>query len=450
MSPRNWTRLNGSAAYRLLRFALLLTLFFATDLHRSASAQVAIPDTPAGHALSAWLNAFNSGDKAAMATYIKTIDPTQSLDNMISFHEQTNGFQLLSIVSSEPRKIHFVVKENAGPVQDFGNLVLKAGAPPTVESLSLVDLPPGVTPVDVTLDSAMRQAVIDGVKSNLLDSYVDLAVAQKIVDALVAHQSKNDYAAFTDGDLFAQRLTNDLQAVSHDKHLWVGFNPFKSPPDPTPTPEDDEHMSQQIERDNCAFEKVALLPGNIGYIKFNAFEDPAICGATLSAAMGFVAYADALIVDLRENGGGDPVMVSMVASYLFDKPTHLNDLYTRKSNTTQQYWTSAYTPVVSLRHVPVYVLTAGRTFSGAEEFSYDLKTQKRATIIGETTGGGAHPVSGHRIADYFVIGVPWGAAINPITKTNWEGTGVEPDIKVPAADALATAQRLALAKTQGK
>ncbi len=99
-----------------------------------------------------------------------------------------------------------------------------------------------------------------------------------------------------------------------------------------------------------------MLPGNIGYIKFNAFDDPSICGATLSSAMGFVAHTDALIFDLRENGGGDPAMVSFVASYLFDKPTHLNDLYTRKGNTTRHYWTSAYTPVVSLTKVPVYAL----------------------------------------------------------------------------------------------
>ena len=92
------------------------------------------------------------------------------------------------------------------------------------------------------------------------------------------------------------------------------------------------------------------------------------------------------------------------------------------------------------------MLTSSRTFSGAEEFTYNLKNLKRATIVGETTGGGAHPVSGHRIDDRFVIGVPFARAINPITKTNWEGTGVEPDVKVAAPDALTTAQKLAAGK----
>jgi C-terminal processing protease CtpA/Prc len=95
-------------------------------------------------------------------------------------------------------------------------------------------------------------------------------------------------------------------------------------------------------------------------------------------------------------------------------------------------------------------LTSKQTFSGAEEFTYNLKNLKRATIIGETTGGGAHPVSGHRIDDHFMIGVPFAKAVNPISKTNWEGTGVEPDVKVPAADALATAQKLAAEKLAAK
>lgn len=203
-------------------------------------------------------------------------------------------------------------------------------------------------------------------------------------------------------------------------------------------------------RQNCAFEKVDILPGNLGYIKFNAFFDPDVCAPTVVAAMGFVAHTDALIFDLRDNGGGEPAMVSFIASYLFDKPTHLNDLYTRKGNTTRQYWTAAYVPGTVMPKQPVFVLTSKQTFSGAEEFSYDLKTQKRATLIGETTGGGAHPVSGHLVGDYFDVGVPWGTAVNPITKTSWEGTGVEPDVKVAADDALKVAEQMALSKTAPK
>jgi C-terminal processing protease CtpA/Prc len=171
--------------------------------------------------------------------------------------------------------------------------------------------------------------------------------------------------------------------------------------------------------------------------------DPEICGPTVAAAMNFLAHVDALVIDLRANGGGDPKMVAYISSHLFAEPTHLNDLYNRKEDKTTEYWTLRDVPGARLADKPVFVLTSKRTFSGAEEFAYNLKNLKRATIIGETTGGGAHPVSGHRIDDHFIIGVPDARAINPISKTNWEGTGVEPDIKVPASEALDVAKQKA-------
>jgi retinol-binding protein 3 len=137
-----------------------------------------------------------------------------------------------------------------------------------------------------------------------------------------------------------------------------------------------------------------------------------------------------------------PAMVAYVSSYLFTTRTHLNDLWTRRTNRTEEFWTHDV-PGKKLRDgTPVYLLTSARTFSGAEEFAYDLKSLKRATIVGETTGGGAHPVFTQRITDHFLIGVPYARAINPITKTNWEGTGVEPDVRVPAAEALSVASKM--------
>jgi C-terminal processing protease CtpA/Prc len=135
-------------------------------------------------------------------------------------------------------------------------------------------------------------------------------------------------------------------------------------------------------------------------------------------------------------------MVAHVTSFLFSKKTHLNNLWTRRTNETREFWTRDVPGNRLGDDKPVFVLTSKRTFSGAEEFSYNLKNLKRATIVGETTGGGAHPVSGHKIDEHFTIGVPFARAINPISKTNWEGTGVAPDVKVPASEALATAQKL--------
>src|SRR5262249_6744024 len=146
---------------------------------------------------------------------------------------------------------------------------------------------------------------------------------------------------------------------------------------------------------------------------------------------------DAIVFDLRQNGGGSPEMIRFLTSYLFEAPTHLNDMVDREGKTVEEWWTTKDVPGRRPKtDVPVYVLTSQRTFSGAEEFSYNLKNLKRATLVGETTGGGAHPVRGEQLNDRFAIRIPFMRACNPITKTNWEGTGVEPDVKVPAAEAL--------------
>jgi len=163
--------------------------------------------------------------------------------------------------------------------------------------------------------------------------------------------------------------------------------------------------------------------------------------------MNFLAHVDAIIFDLRQNGGGSPSMIQLISSYLFDEPVHLNSFYIRKTDETQQFWTQGHVVGKKLLNVPVYVLTSSFTFSGAEEFTYNIKNLKRGTIIGETTGGGAHPVQGHTFENLPVlVTVPFGRAVNPITKTNWEGTGVEPDIKTPAEQALIVARTEALKK----
>lgn len=416
----------------------------------SGLAQVPVPDTPAGHTLQAWLNAFNSGDRASIETYVKTIDSSQSVDGMISFRNRTGGFELLSIESSEPLHIRFRVKEKGGPTTALGNILVKDGQPPTVATFGLRALPPGVVLQNVALDAAERTNVIDGVDADLKEYYVEPTVAQEMADSLKAHEARGDYSGISDGDAFAAQLTKDLQEVSHDKHLRVDFSPFKMPPRTKPTPEDEARFHQQMEHDNCGFDEVEILPNNIGYVKFDGFMDASFCGPTVVAAMGFVAHTDAIIFDLRQNGGGQPAMVTLIASYLFDQPTHLIDIYNRKENSTTQNWTLSYLPGPRLTKQPVFVLTSKRTFSGAEEFAFDLKNQKRATIVGETTGGGAHPVSGHVVADYFMVDVPFAKSLDPVTNTNWEGIGVEPDVKVPAADALATAEKLAIEKLQAK
>ena len=200
-------------------------------------------------------------------------------------------------------------------------------------------------------------------------------------------------------------------------------------------------------RINYGFQKVERLPGNIGYVEFRGFFDPEGGAETVASVFNFLSNTDAIIFDLRKNGGGDPRMVALICSYLFGaEPVHLNDLHWRegRGERVEEFWTLKDVAGKRYTGKDVYVLTSGYTFSGAEEFSYNLKNLKRATLIGETTGGGANPGGGNRLSAHFGAFIPTGRAVSPVTRTNWEGTGVEPDVKVPAEQALRTAQIMAL------
>ncbi len=326
------------------------------------------------------------------------------------------------------------------PIGGAGEEAIASGLPvpqnsPSVKSQAEAD--------GERLDAAERKRVIDGAIANLKEYYVYPDVAQKMADALLAHQKSGDYDRVTDGRPFAGLLTDQLRNVSPDFHLSVGYEPVRLPDPVGPSPEVIADYRLEMQYSNCMFRNVEMLPHNIGYLKFNSFPDPAVCQATAEAAMAKLNNANAIIFDLRSNGGGSSKMVALIATYLFDHPTHLNDMYNRAKNSTREFWTLPPVLGNQLANKPAYVLTAAGTYSAAEEFSYDLKMLKRATLVGETTGGGAHMGRGHRIDDHFWILVPDTRAINPISKANWQGTGVEPDVKVKAADALTTAQDMA-------
>jgi len=248
----------------------------------------------------------------------------------------------------------------------------------------------------------------------------------------------------------------DLQSISKDRHLRVRYNPemakdLKEMEKNGENPEDEKKFVENMKYENYAFKKVERLDGNIGYIVFNNFAPSKYSKETVAAAMNFISNCDALIIDMRYNGGGDPDGVRLICSYFFGKkPVHLNDLYYRKEDKTEEYWTLKKVDGKKMPDIDLYVLTSNYTFSGAEEFTYNLKNLKRATIVGEVTGGGANPGGPARINDDFIIFVPTGRAINPITKTNWEGTGVTPDVQVPQDKALQTAENLALEKILNK
>ena len=171
-----------------------------------------------------------------------------------------------------------------------------------------------------------------------------------------------------------------------------------------------------METNNCTFEKVQILPHNIGYLKLNSFPDPSLCESTARAAMASLNRADAVIFDLRDNRGGYPSMVMLIAAFLFDHPEYM---YNPRENTTEQSWTKSPVPGSTLANKPIYILTSARTFSGAEHFSYDLKMLKRATLVGERTAGATDVGVFHRIDDHFGIGIREARAINPYPEPDW-------------------------------
>ena len=307
---------------------------------------------------------------------------------------------------------------------------------------------------DMNVDAAARKEVVDTLVKRLNDTYVFPETASKMEQAIRAHSAAGEYEQITSARQFAEKLTADLQAVSHDKHLRVRYSHDSIAVRPDgpgePSAEEREAVRRELVRINYGFERVERLPGNIGYIDLRGFTPAEIGGGeTVAAAFTFLANTDALIIDIRKNGGGDPNQVALICSYLFgSERVHLNDLHWRdgKGERVEEFWTLKDIPGRRYEGKDVYVLTSSYTFSGAEEFANNLKTLKRATVIGETTGGGANPGGGNRLAEHFAAFIPTGRAVNPITKTNWEGTGVEPDVKVPADQALHVAQLAALKK----
>ena len=279
------------------------------------------------------------------------------------------------------------------------------------------------------LTTEFQKSTVDRISELLNQNYVFPDVARSSGKHLESRLAEGTFDELTDLRSFARSLTRELQEVSHDKHLRV------RPTDP--------EGSEQPEADNSrGFRESKVLAGNIGYIDMRGFAPVSLAANVADNHMSVVRDVDALIIDMRRNGGGDPAMVQYMCSYFFTTRIHLNSIYNRIRDSTTEYWTI---PVngKKLPDVPLYVLTSGFTFSGGEEFAYNMQTQKRATLIGETTGGGANPGDRFTINDKLFIFIPTGRAINPITGTNWEGTGVVPEIKLPGDQAFEKAVELA-------
>jgi len=297
------------------------------------------------------------------------------------------------------------------------------------------------------VDPAEKKEVIDALCANLEREYIFPEITGKYVRMLRDNLRSGKYDRIVRPGDFAEAVTADLTAVHRDEHLHVRFNPAWVEQERNRKALDEQAIKLQERRNratNYGFIEIRILPGNIGYLRLDSFSyDTGAQGAAVGA-MSFLSNADSLIIDLRRNGGGSPEMVQFLCSYfLADPRQHLNSFSYKDPDRLTQYWTYTYLPGKRLDGVDLYLLTSGNTFSAAEEFAYNLKNLKRATVVGETTGGGAHDNRFVILSDRFTMSLPFARALNPITKTNWEGVGVDPDVKVSQDKALETAQVMA-------
>jgi len=417
---------------------LLLSMTLA-GLSAFARADTAIPDTPAGRALAAWIDQIN--EPAHQAAFFANYPAFFKPRDVEQWRADVGGYDLLEVYPGEPTNIFFRVKQRARPTEEIGRLEVDAKAPATIKSLGAWRIPAGARVEPLKLDDAARSRVLRGAVDLLERRHEDAAVGRRLAARLRQRSAHGDYAGIRYGDELARRITADLREAAHDKHLELRFSYAVQ------TPESEAQQAAAESRfaraDNCGFQKAEHLRPNIGYLKVNFFPDAATCAATAAAAMNFLADSDALILDLRDNTGGRGEQANVLMSHFFAKSVHVSDNYRRADQVMTENWTLAEVPGKRFADRPLFVLVSSRTFSAGEAVAFMLQDQKRATLVGEATMGGSGTIEFQPIDEHFTLVLPTGHVSSPVSKAQWAGTGVIPDVKVPAAEALEAALKLA-------
>ncbi|MFF2958978.1 S41 family peptidase [Streptomyces sp. NPDC057963] len=301
----------------------------------------------------------------------------------------------------------------------------------------------------MTTPTTFRPApVIDETARLLIEHYVFPETAEQLTDLLQRRLAEGAYDVDSAEEL-GRLVTADLQSVNGDRHLRLKYHAAPVPPEQgaaTLTA-----MRRDFDISLGGAPRVELLDGGVAVVELAPALFPLEWAAEpLSAALTLASRARALIVDLRANRGGDPDTVAFVCSYLLDERTHLNTMHWRDGKRREQSWSLPHVPGARFGgSKPLYVLSSGVTFSGAEELTYNLQQLGRAVVVGERTGGGAHPREGWTVHPHLEATIPLGRPVNPVSGTNWEGTGVRPDIPCAAAGSLDRAHELALARLAG-
>lgn len=304
-------------------------------------------------------------------------------------------------------------------------------------------------PLARPLEEGEQAAVVERVAELIDARFYDPVVAQRCSAQLRDRLQRGEYRAVTEPWAFAELLTEELRSALDDQHAGLAFDPLPASPGPSLSGEQrDEELRESYRRRNFDFCEVRLLEGNVGYLKLLTFAPVRMGGETAAAALRFLANSDAVIIDLRGNGGGYPDMGLFLASHFFERPTHYANVYRREGDRTDQQWTS-FVPGPRLARQELVIVIGRDSFSGAESLAYNLQALGRATLVGERTRGGATGCNTLRVNERFQVTVSDVNYTSPVTGSNWS-TGVVPDLPCARADALFVAHELALERLAEK
>lgn len=412
-----------------------------------------IPDTSQGRCVKDWLRLVREGTEADARAFESTYRSAarlaeRSIDERVarlpSLRAEFGKLQVERVAQPSPGRIDVNAAGPAGPVL----LEFAFDASGKLEAITITS--EGTAAMQSRpLDAARRAKLVETLCSALREEYVLPDQGAAMADAVSKAAAAGAYDSITDERALVERLTADVRAVNNDKHLRVRIAPEDEGGSAQPRALGATH--DEARRNNWAFRSCEIAEGNIGVLRFDLFIPDDEAKRVADAAMAFLARCDALVFDLRANGGGSPEMINYLSGYIFEKPTLLNRMLDRTGSVIGEAFSDAEVRGERFpADLPVFVVTSGRTFSGAEEFAYNLQNLKRATIVGEVTGGGAHPVRPVRLDERIMVIMPYMRAQNPVTGTNWEGVGVKPDVIVPADKALDRAIELARAQAASR
>jgi tetratricopeptide (TPR) repeat protein len=296
---------------------------------------------------------------------------------------------------------------------------------------------------------AEKVALIDSIAALVIDHYVLADRARAFGDSLRSRETSGSYDDLATSTEFVEAVTVDLREITGDAHFLMRVIEPSDVGEPAQGPlHHPVRLFRLSHREHLGFARLDWVKGNVGYVDLRRFYPISESREMVDAAMRFLSDADAVIIDLRQNGGGAGESLPYFARYFLPYPTQLTGWYSREADFLTEFWTVRDVRGPRLSDVPLFLLTSERTFSAAEMFAYDLKVTGRATLVGSATGGGAHSVDLFRLDDRFEIYIPTARAIHPVTNGNWEGVGVVPDVDVSADVALDTA--LVLARTAAR